>query len=132
VTNLLLDTTFLVDAERAGDNLDDLIADEDDVAVAAITIAELRVGVELATRANRPGREQFVDTVIAAIPVIDYDLNVADVHATLLAAVRRQGRPRGAHDLIIAATARATARVVLTADTAAFNDLPDVAVRSHR
>jgi tRNA(fMet)-specific endonuclease VapC len=132
VTNLLLDTTFLVDAERAGDTLDDLIADDDDVAVAAITIAELRVGVELATRANRPGREQFVDTVIAAIPVIDYDLNVAEVHAKLLAAVRRRGRPRGAHDLIIAATARATGRVVLTADAAAFSNLPDVAVRSHR
>jgi tRNA(fMet)-specific endonuclease VapC len=132
VTDLLLDTTFLVDAERAGDDLDDLIADADDVAVAAITIAELGVGVELATRATRPGREQFVDTVITSIPVIDYDLNVAEVHAKLLAAVRRRGRPRGAHDLIIAATARATGRVVLTADAAAFSDLPDVAVRSHR
>jgi tRNA(fMet)-specific endonuclease VapC len=132
VTDLLLDTTFLVDAERAGDDLDDLIADDDDVAVAAVTIAELRVGVELASRATRPGREQFVDTVIASIPVIDYDLNVAEVHAKLLAAARRRGRPRGAHDLIIAATARATGRVVLTADAAAFRDLPDVAVRSHR
>ena len=55
MTDLLLDTTFLVDAERAGDDLDDLIADEDDVAVAAITIAELRVGVELATVQPVPG-----------------------------------------------------------------------------
>ena len=94
MTNLLLDTTFLVDAERAGDDLDVLIADDDDVAVAAITIAELRVGVELATSANRRRREQFVEAVIAAIPVVDYDLNVAAVHAKLLAAVRRQGRPR--------------------------------------
>ncbi len=132
MTNLLLDTTFLVDAERAGDSLDVLIADDDDVAVAAITIAELRVGVELATSANRRGREQFVEAVIAAIPVVDYDLNVAAVHAKLLASVRRQGRPRGAHDLMIAATARATGRVVVTADAAAFRDLPDVAVRAHR
>ena len=132
MTDLLLDTTFLVDAERAGDRLDDLIADEDDVAVAVITIAELNVGIELASRANRPGREQFVGTVITAIPVVDYDLNVAAVHAKLLAAVHRQGRPRGAHDLIIAATARATGRVVVTADAGAFSDLPDVAVRSHR
>lgn len=132
MTDLLLDTTFLVDADRAGDALDALIADEDDVAVAAITIAELSVGVELASRAKRPGREQFVETVITAIPVVDYNLNVAAVHANLLTAVRRQGRPRGAHDLIIAATARATGRVVLTADATAFSDLPDVAVRSHR
>lgn len=132
MTNLLLDTTFLVDAERVRDSLDDLIADDDDVALAAITIAELRVGVELAGRANRPGREQFVATVIAAIPVIDYHLGIAEVHAHLLAAVRRQGRPRGAHHLIIAATARASGRVVVTADAAAFSGLPDVAVRSHR
>ena len=132
MTTLLLDTTFLVDGERAGDHLDDLIADEDDVAVAAVTIAELRVVVELATSANRHVRELFVDTIIAAIPIIDYDLRVAEVHARLLAEVRRRGRPRGAHDLIIAATARATGRVVLTADATAFSDLPDVAVRAHR
>jgi tRNA(fMet)-specific endonuclease VapC len=132
VTDVLLDTTFLVDAERAGNSLDDLIADEDDVAVAAITIAELRVGVELAASANRPSREQFVDAVISAIPVVDYGLHIAAVHAKLLAAVHRRGRSRGAHDLIIAATARATGRVVVTADAAAFSDLPDVAVRSHR
>jgi tRNA(fMet)-specific endonuclease VapC len=130
VTDLLLDTTFLVDAERAGYSLDDLIADEDDVAVAAITIAELRVGVELASRATRRGREQFVETVVAAIPVVDYDVNVAAVHAKLLAAVRQRGRPRDAHDLIIAATARAAGRVVVTADAAAFSDLPDIAVRN--
>jgi predicted nucleic acid-binding protein len=42
---LLLDTTFLVDAERAGAELDALIADDDDVAIAAVTVAELLVGV---------------------------------------------------------------------------------------
>ena len=52
--------------------------------------------------------------------------------AELLAVVRTQGRPRGAHDLLIAATARSTGRTVLTADTTAFADLPGVEVRSHR
>jgi tRNA(fMet)-specific endonuclease VapC len=131
VTDLLLDTTFLIDADRTGDRLDELINDDDDVAIAAVTVAELRVGVELASSSKRSGREQFVDTVVAALPIIDYDLHVASVHAKLLVAVRRQGRPRGAHDLIIAATARAAGRVVVTADSDAFSDLPDVAVRSH-
>jgi len=41
-------TTVLVDAERGGDALDETIGDSDDGAVAAITVAELRVGfVEL-------------------------------------------------------------------------------------
>jgi tRNA(fMet)-specific endonuclease VapC len=132
LTALLLDTTFLIDAERSRDDLEAVIDDDDDVAVAAITVAELHVGVELAAPANRRPRQRFVDAVVTTIPVIDYDLAVAVVHAKLLAAVRRDGRPRSAHDLIIAATARTTSRVVLTADAPAFADLPDVAVRAHR
>ena len=60
-----------------------------------------------------------------------YDVGVAESHAELLAVVREQGRARGAHDLIIAATARATSRAVITADVRAFDDLPDVVVHSH-
>ena len=48
MTLLLLDTTFLIDAERGATGLDNLIDDDDDVAIAAITLAELTVGVELA------------------------------------------------------------------------------------
>jgi predicted nucleic acid-binding protein len=130
VTQLLLDTTFLVHIER-GLDLADVIADDDDAAIAAITIAELRVGVLLADGRRRRARESYVDELIGAIPIIAYDLRVAEVHAQLLVAVRAQGRPRGAHDLIIAATARSTGRVVLTADARAFAELPDVEVRSH-
>lgn len=132
MTRLVLDTTFLIDADRGGDRLDELIDDEDDVAVAAVTIAELRVGVLLSEDRYRSPRRSFVDDVLAAIPVLDYDLGVAAEHAELLVEVRRQGRPRGAHDLIIAATARASTRTVLTADPSAFADLTGVASRSHR
>ena len=127
---LLLDTTFLVDADRAGQRLGAAMADDDDVAIAAVTAAELLVGVELSTARSRSRRREFLEAVIATVPVVSYDLAVAEAHAHLLVAVRRQGRPRGAHDLIIAATARATRRTVVTADTGAFSDLPEVAVRT--
>jgi predicted nucleic acid-binding protein len=44
---------------------------------------------------------------------------------------RRDGRVglRGAHDLVIAATALARERVVVTADQSGFSELPGVAVR---
>jgi tRNA(fMet)-specific endonuclease VapC len=131
VTHLLLDTTFLIDAERSRDSLDELIADDDDVAVAAITLAELRVGVLLADTRRRAARAAYVEDLAADLPILGYDETTANVHAELLVAVRRQGRPRGAHDLIIAATARATSRTVVTADAAAFADLPGVDVRAH-
>jgi predicted nucleic acid-binding protein len=59
---------------------------------------------------------------------VDYDDDVAEVHADLLAHVRRSGLPRGAHDLIIAASGRA----VVTADRLAFERLPGVQVHLHR
>ena len=127
---LILDTTVLVRAERATVTLDDVIADDDDVAIAAVTASELLVGVELADRRRRPQRARYVTDLLAAIPVEDYDLDVARTHARLLAHVRRSGTPRGAHDLIIAATAAAHGRIVVTADAAGFDDLPDVVVRS--
>jgi len=125
---LILDTTVLVTAERGTVRLGGLLEDADDVAIAAITAAELLVGVELADVARRDTRRAFVEDVLATIPVEEYDLDVARAHARLLAHVRRTGTPRGAHDLIIAATATATGRTVVTADATGFEQLPDVAV----
>ena len=124
---LLLDTTFLIDAER-GSAAGDVLADDDDVAIAAVTLAELWLGVELATNRHRGAREAYVEEIVATIPVVTYDARVAAAHARLLADVRRAGRPRGAHDLIIAATAVATQRTVVTRDTAGFLDLSGVDV----
>jgi tRNA(fMet)-specific endonuclease VapC len=132
LSRLLLDTTFLVDADRWKASLDDLIADDDEVAIAAITVADLLVGVLLADRRHRVDRQQFLDDVRGSIPIVEYDTTIAVAHAELLVAARRQGRPRGAHDLIIAATATATQREVVTADSSAYQELPGVTVRSHR
>ncbi|MCP3974041.1 MAG: type II toxin-antitoxin system VapC family toxin [bacterium] len=129
---LLLDTTFLIDAERGGLNLDEAIDDEDDVAIAAVTVAELLVGLGLASGKRRNARQGYVEEILESLPIIAYDRNVAVEHAELLVAVRGQGRPRGAHDLLIAATARATNRTIVTADQQAFTNLPGVATISHR
>lgn len=67
--------------------------------------------------------------MLTVLPIEAYNLAVARAHATLLAHVRRTGRPRGAHDLLIAATAAARQRTVVTADVAAFADLPGVMTR---
>lgn len=129
---MLLDTTFLIDAERGTSDLDDLIADDDDTAVAAITLAELLVGVRLAAGTHRAARQTFADAVASAIPIIAYDVHVAHAHAELLVAARRSGRPRGAHDLIIAATAVSSGRTVVTADPIGFEGLPGVELLRYR
>ena len=109
--------------------LNELIDDEDDLAIAAITVAELEVGVELADGARRRAREEFVGAVLEAVSVEGYDLDVARAHGALLAHTRRSGQPRGAHDLIIAATARARRREVVSGDLDGFTELPGVSSR---
>lgn len=59
ITTFLIDT-FLINAERAEGDLDSLVDDEDDVAVAAVTTAELRVGALLAHERRRESRACFV------------------------------------------------------------------------
>ncbi len=118
----------MVDAERGGSALDEAIGDSDDVAVAAITVAELRVGVQVAKGRRRDKRERFVRAVLEAVSIEPYDLEVAEAHAVLLAHVRRVGAPRGAHDLIIAATARAQEREVVSLDRSGFAELPGVSL----
>jgi tRNA(fMet)-specific endonuclease VapC len=124
---LILDTGVFIAAERGRVELDAVVADDDDTAIAALTVAELLTGVELADERNRPRRQQFVDDLIAVLPVEDYTIDVARVHARLLAHVRISGKPRSAYDLMIAATASATARAVVTTDaTAGFDTLPGI------
>jgi tRNA(fMet)-specific endonuclease VapC len=91
-------------------------------------VAELKVGIQMAKGRRREKRERFVAAVLDAVSVEAYDLDVADAHAALLAHVRRKGTPRGAHDLIIAATARAHERQVVSLDQSGFAELPDVSV----
>jgi tRNA(fMet)-specific endonuclease VapC len=119
----------LIAAERGGASTDEVVGDDDDVAMAAVTVAELLVGVRLADRANEPARRRYVNALIDTIPVEPYDLEVARLHAELLAHTRAEGRRRGAHDLLIAATARRTGRTVVTADARGFAGLPQIDVR---
>jgi predicted nucleic acid-binding protein len=126
VDRLILDTRVLVALERGQDIPADVLPDDADIVIAAITASELLVGVELADDRRRATRRATVDAIVDAFDVVPFDLDTARHHAVLLAYARRSGRPRGAHELQIAATARATGRILLTTDRTAFDNLPGV------
>lgn len=126
---LILDTGVLVALERRGELADDVLPDDADIAIAAITASELLVGVHLADQQRQAARKATVDAILEAFDIVAFDLDTARHHAALLAHARRAGRPRGAHDLQIAATARSTGRLLLTTDHAAFDELPGVSYR---
>jgi tRNA(fMet)-specific endonuclease VapC len=94
-TRLILDTTVLVTVERS-------------VATSLDAVIEA-----LASGRAKERRRAFVEDVLSTIPIEPYDPDVARGHASLLAHTRRRGRPRGAHDLLIAATALAHGRTVV-------------------
>lgn len=124
---LILDTNVLIAYERGA--IDQSALDDDELAVAAVSIAEYRVGIELAdTVARAADRARALAAITSTVDVLEYTEATAVHHARLIAHVRRSGTPRGAHDLIIAAHASETGRIVLSRDAAArFGDLPGVA-----
>jgi tRNA(fMet)-specific endonuclease VapC len=123
---LILDTNVLIAYERG--TIGQAALDADELAVAAVSIAEYRVGIELAdTAARAADRARALVAITSAVDVLDYTEATAACHARLIAHVRRAGQPRGAHDLIIAAHALQTDRIVLTFDAKArFSGLPAV------
>ncbi len=123
---LILDTNVLIAYERG--TIDRAALDDDELAIAAVSIAEYRVGIELAdTAARAADRARALAAITSAVDVLDYTEATAAFYAKLIAHTRRTGTPRGAHDLIIAAHALQTDRTVLTFDAKArFADLPGV------
>lgn len=124
---LILDTGVLVAAERGRISMRDVVNADDDTALSVITLTELLVGVVRADDSQRGKRQAAVDRARAVFTIIDYASSIAQSHAELLVHTRDTGLPRGPFDLIIAATARATGRTLITLDhKAKFDDLPGV------
>jgi tRNA(fMet)-specific endonuclease VapC len=123
---LILDTNVLIAYERG--TIDRLALDDDELAIAAVSVAEYRVGIEMADTAERAAeRARALAAITSAVEVLDYTQATAAQHGRLLGHVRRSGAPRGAHGLVIAAHAAETGRIIVSRDAKArFGELPGV------
>lgn len=98
---------------------------DEPVALAAISAAELLHGVERARDpAVRQRRGEFVEGVLANVPVIPFGLAEARVHARIWAALVAAGTPVGPHDLQVAATALVAGSAVATLNETEFRRVP--------
>lgn len=125
----LIDSSVLIAAERDRFDLETALGARSDeaFAIAAITASELLHGVHRArTQIQRQRREVYVEKLLAALPVLAFDLVVARVHASLGARLAGRGGTIGAHDLLIAATAIAAGYKVATHDVRSFARIPGV------
>jgi predicted nucleic acid-binding protein len=129
---LILDTGILIAYDRGKLSLDSIGDPDDDIAIAAITVAEFRVGIENdpATKRSRH-REHLLNLILKSVRVLDYTTETAAHHAKLLVHSRKAGLTRGPVDLIIAAHAAETGRTLVSLDAKAkFSDLPGIHCQS--
>lgn len=136
----VVDTTVFIDLERSisreqtrsaeliGQRLMDCVGPDEEAALAAITASELLHGVHRAGAKHRARREAFVESVLAALPVLDFDLLAARAHARLWAELAKAGSDVGAHDRIVAATAISLGWRVATANVRHFERVPGLDV----
>lgn len=123
---VILDTGVLIEIERGRLDVDAVLG-ADDAAIATITAMELLASVEHVGDAHKQARAVHVEALLSGLPIEAYDLGVARVHARLAAEAMSKGRPGSAYDMMIAATAAATNRILLTTDASAgFDQLTGV------
>lgn len=115
---IILDTGTIIAIERGKLDVDAVLG-LDDAAIASVTAMELLVGVERADEARKQARSVRVEAVLASLPIEDYTVAVARIHARLAVEAMSSGKHRSAYDLMIAATAVATNRILLTTDAKA-------------
>lgn len=93
-----------------------------DVAMSAITHAELRYGVERCSAATRDQADRALRALTEEIPVLPFDAAAGETYGHLRAAVR--DRQRDALDRLIASHAVAHQLILVTNNTADFKDYP--------
>jgi predicted nucleic acid-binding protein len=110
VTGDLLDTSVVIAPVRPG-------ALPRSAAISVLTVAELVAGVRLAlTDEQRSSRQARLDAVRAVFAPLPVDEQVAERYGELLAFARTNKRTTQAADLLIAATAAAHDRTLITRD----------------
>ncbi len=118
----LIDADVIIQAERMGLDLDAWLRSHPDqeIKLAAITVAELWHSVERATGIHRAARQRFLERVLLAFEVVPYSERAAIEHARLWADTEATGQRISAQDLILAATARECGAAIITFITKRF------------
>ncbi len=104
---IILDADIVIGGEKGLFDLQGWLATraDDQFGVAAVTVAELWHGVERASGARKTRRRQYLQTILAALPIIPYTEQTAYEHARIWAELESSGKMIGFYDVIVAATA---------------------------
>jgi predicted nucleic acid-binding protein len=127
---LMIDTSVFISFEKSGHPIDfSSWAGSEKVFISVVSVSELLIGVRRADTEERGmRRSEFVEAVVSGIGVLEFNIACARIHAELYAALSRSGQMIGAHDLMIAATARCHHLSLLTDNIQEFSRVPGLHV----
>lgn len=123
---IILDADVIIRGEKGTFDLQGWVRgySDEEFAIAAITVAELWQGMERASATQRGRRQQYLEAVLSALPVLPYTEQTAYEHARLWAELEGAGKLVGAYDLIVAATAVERNSAVATFNRRHFGLVP--------
>lgn len=126
----LIDADVIIQAERRALDLEAWLRahPDDEIKLAAITVAELGRSVERASGVHRAKRQKYLQAVISVFEVVPYTEKAAIEHAQLWADVDAAGQRMSPHDLMLAATARESGATIITFNTRRFAAVPGLTV----
>lgn len=127
---ITLDADVIIRGEKGNFDLQRWVASQPDeeFEVAAITVAELWHGVERASGVHRARRQQYLQAVLAELPVIPYTEQTAREHARIWADLEAAGKMTGYYDLIVAATALERGTQLATFNRKHFAQIKDLTI----
>lgn len=98
-----------------------------DMAISAITIAEILYGIEKSPTRKKERREKL-DAIRSELELVPFDILAAEEYGIIRSDLEKKGTPISERDLQIAAIACAHNLVVVTHNTKEFNRVPGLKV----
>lgn len=126
----VIDSSVLIAGERGELNLAAAFGDhpKENFAISTVTASEILHGVHRTKGSMRGTSEAYVESLLAKLIILPFDLKCARVHANLWAESASTGNSISMRDLMIAATALAGNHEIVTRDKRSFPRIPGLRV----
>lgn len=102
-----------------------------DISISSITLMEVQYGLKV-NPAKAKKIQPVIDDLFCQIRIIPFGERESEQAAEIRAALKAKGKPIGAYDLLIAATARSNALTVVTSNTHEFERVPNLRIENWR
>lgn len=126
----MLDTNICIYAQKGISAVIERMRDEthNGLAISAITLAELRHGIEGSNAYDK--NVQRLNGLLNIVDVIPFDGRAAAHYGQIAAYLRKNGMPIGTMDMLIAAHARSLGLTVVTNNIREFERVPDLKIEN--